>query len=164
MGVINAGPLGPAPAAGNGKQRKRAAYFVFIAISIFAQFAQRHGAVEDQAAGGRIRVHAEIAEPLELEPRARRGALQARLDAAAGQHLQRIRVNVRLPVRALRHVIRVRLGEERVVQARLRLERVRGRDPVQRGLDLAPVGRIAAARRRVVRAAHLRPPRRSSGP
>src|SRR4029450_346793 len=53
---------------------------------------ERHGAVEHEAGQGRVRVDAEIAEPLELVAGAGRDAGDAPLEFAAGEHFERRRI------------------------------------------------------------------------
>ena len=66
------------------------------------------------------------------------------------QDLQRLGIQVRQPVLARFHIVRVGLGEEVVVQPHLGLQGVGGTDPVQRGIDLAAIGGVAAVRGGVV--------------
>ncbi len=56
--------------------------------------AQGDGQVEHQVLGGGVRVDAEKTLALELEDGSRRGARQAGFDLAAGEHLQRIGVEI----------------------------------------------------------------------
>src|SRR5687767_9054218 len=116
---------------------------------------QRYRAVEHQLLRRRVRVDGEIAEPLELVARAGRRPSQTRLDLRTRHDLERVGVEVRLPVLAIGHVLRVWDTREVVVESNLRAERVRRTDPVDRALHLAPVGRIAAARGGVVGAVNL---------
>ncbi len=57
--------------------------------------AQRHGAVEDWLSGCGIGIDAEVAQAFELIAAARRAASrEAGLQFAAGQHFERIRIQV----------------------------------------------------------------------
>jgi glutaminyl-tRNA synthetase len=79
----------------------------------------------------------------------------ARLQLGIGNHFQRLRVQVRRPILTVRHVVRVFLGEQRVVEPHFARHRVRRRNPVDGRFHLAAVGRIAAARSRIVGASHF---------
>ena len=109
-------------------------------------------AVEDEPAQSRVGIRAEVAESLELHRLADRQLRERRLDQAVLEHRLRggVEVGDQVAVGA-----GIGPGEEMVVQADLGGHRVRGRDPVERGLRPAPIRRVAAAGRRVVRAAEL---------
>ena len=109
---------------------------------------EREGAVEHERARRRVGVRAEVAEPLELHGLADGQVGERRLHEAAAQHGLGVRVDVLEDVAAVRPGVRA--AEEVVVQPDLGGHRVRGRQPVQRGLGAAAVGSVAAARRRVV--------------
>ena len=74
---------------------------------------------------------------------------------APSQNLQRVGVEIREDVLAFRDVVGIGLGEELVVEADLGGDGMGGRNPVHGGLDLAAVGRVAAAARGIVGAVHL---------
>src|SRR5437667_12870744 len=56
--------------------------------------AQADRAVEHEPAGPRIRVAAEVTEPLELDRLRRIAAGENRLELAVGQHFERVRIEV----------------------------------------------------------------------
>src|SRR5262245_9007659 len=117
--------------------------------------AQRDGAIPDGRAGARVRVHAEVPEPLELHARAGRRGGEAGLEPGALHDLERTRVQAREEIGALGHVHRILDTEQHVVEPHLDGLGMRRREPMDRAPHLAPVGRRAAARVRVVAAAHL---------
>ena len=117
--------------------------------------AERHGAVEHRLAGRSVRIDGEIAQALELEAIAGLGRSEARLEAAAGQHLQRLGIQVHLVIDAFRHVAGIGHGEEVLIEPHLGPHGMRGRDPVDRALHLAAVGGVAAAGGRIVGAVQL---------
>ena len=77
------------------KGRSVTFYFSTCLLTIFAQrVLQRHRAVEHRRVRARVRIDAEIAQPLELEARAWRRLGERRLDLAADEPLERVRVEV----------------------------------------------------------------------
>ena len=122
---------------------------------------QRHRSVEHQMILGAILViKAEIPKAHELKARrglallfglvVRRGDVaHARLDLAAGQHLERIGVHAGKEI--LVRAVGCGVAEQLAVNTHLGVQRGRGVDPVdRRALNLAAVGGIAARRVRVV--------------
>src|SRR6185312_12249373 len=114
--------------------------------------AQSHRAVEDRASGPGIAVAAEITLALELDRPLGLVLGKRGLDHGILQHLERRGIEVG-------HDIATGAGigtrKESAVEPDLRWYGVRCRYPVDRALHLAAVGRVAAARRRVVGAAQL---------
>ena len=110
---------------------------------------QAHGAIQDQLVRRGIDVHAEVTHALELEPVAGLGVLQAGFDDAVCQDLQGIRIEVRDEITA---GFRVGIVEQPIVQAYFSGDAVRSGDPMDGALDLAAVGRVAAARGWVITA------------
>jgi hypothetical protein len=102
------------------------------------------GAVEDEGAGLAVEVRAEVTHALELHAIEGAGGGEAGLDAAPGEHLERVRVEVLEPVVLVLAGHGVLDLEEAVVEAHLRGEPVLGRDPVKSALDLAAIGGDAA--------------------
>ena len=74
-----------------------------------------------------------------------------RLDPRVGQDFQRLRIEVGGEIRG----VRAGVGEQLIVDADFRRHRLRGRQPVHGGLDLASVGRVAALGRGIVGAAQF---------
>src|SRR5574340_1512699 len=75
--------------------------------------AQGRRAVQHEPLACRVlRVHAEVAQALELIPASRRGVLQARLQVAGVDRLERLRSEERREVGALGYVVRGFLGEQ----------------------------------------------------
>ena len=71
-------------------------------------------------------------------------------------HVQRIGVKIGSEVFPFLGLIRIFLAEQRIVQAHLGVDGVRGRNPVDRGLHLAAIRwSIATARGRIIGAVHL---------
>src|SRR5713101_102013 len=111
-----------------------------LLFSLFFYFrpsiAQRDSSVEYHFLRGCIRIHAEIAQPLELVAAARRRAAETRLQFAITHSFERVRVQMVGELLTLRDFIRVLAGEQRFVQADFRVDRVGGRDPVDRRFHL----------------------------
>ena len=102
-----------------------ARHFFCCAFSIFAQVSRSvTDRLKTSAPGWESRIDAEISQSLELELPPGAAAGQARLQPAARQHLQRIRVQVGPVVRAFRHVVGVGLGEQVIVEPHFRLDGV----------------------------------------
>ena len=119
--------------------------------------AQRDGAVEDQLAGRGVRIHAEVAQPLELVAAADGAASRRRrLQLAAASPLRAI-AGFRLAVKSWPSgtSLGFSLDEQVVVQPHFGVDGVRGRDPVDGGFHAPAVGRVAAARGRIVGAVDL---------
>ena len=122
---------------------------------------QRHSPVEDQVTGGRVPVvQAEVALPHELEALGifaalRHGDLgQALFHLAALEDLET--VGVQAVQEVLVRPVRLRIGEEIIIEPHLRVGAVVGVHPVDGGaLDLAAVGGIAAAALGIVLAENL---------
>ena len=115
---------------------------------------ERHRAVEDRD------VRACCRDRRRSSRGARTGsACPARRAASDGSSFALVhdleRLRVEHASRKSSHRARVLDGEQPIVEPHLGVDRVRGRHPVQRRLHLAAVGRVAAARRRIVRAAQL---------
>ena len=128
----------------------------FCAFSILAQVSRRVTVrLKTRWSRRRVGVDAEVAEALELEAAAGLGAGEARLDLAAGQHLQRVGIQAGLEVLGL--ASRPLLDRlKRWSYSRTSASTACGRrDPVDGALDLAPVRRVAAARLGIVGAAQL---------
>ena len=113
------------------------------------------GAVEDQIARSGVGIEAEVADALELEAVLQLGVGERGLQLGAGEDLQRVGVEIVEDVLAFGKIVGIGLGEELVVETDFGGDGVGGRDPVHGGLDLAAVGRVAAAAGRIVGAVHL---------
>ena len=111
----------------------------------------------EPGAGGKKRTNcgAEVADALELEAVPGLGAGERGLELGVGEDLERVGIEIVEEVAALGEVVGIGLGEELVVEADFGGDGVGGRDPVHGGLDLAAVGRVAAAAGRIVGAVHL---------
>ncbi len=105
--------------------------------------------------GSRIGIEAEVADALELEAVLKPGVGKRRLKLRAGEDLERVGIEIAEDVLAFFDVAGIGLGEELVVEADFSGDGVRGRNPVHGGLDLAAVGRVAAAAGGIVGAVHL---------
>ena len=117
---------------------------------------QGDGAVEDGGAGTRIlRIGEEVPEPLELVSGTWLSRGQRWFQLAVLQGLQRVGPEVLGEILALGHVFGVLHREELVVEPHLGVERMVRRHPVDGGLHLAPVGRVAAAGGGIVGGPHL---------
>ena len=113
--------------------------------------AQRHRAIEDWLAWfGIDAVHAEVAQPLELPLTAGRRLCEARFEQRLRHDFQRVRIERRLPIDSVRDIVWIGLSAKVIVQPHLGWDGVLGLDPMQRRFHLAAVGRVAAARSRVV--------------
>ena len=98
--------------------------------------------VEHRLAGDAVDpVGDEIAVPLELEALVRLRLAHARLEVG-GDHFQRVRIKRGDEVLAAG--VRLRLGEQAVVQAHFRFQRGGGADPVDVALDLVRVRAFGA--------------------
>src|SRR5215470_17795032 len=114
--------------------------------------AQPDRAIEDGASRpGVARVHAEVAGPLELDQVAGAGRREGGLDLAVGKHGERLRVQRGAEI--LR-VVRLGLGEQRVVESHLGPSGVGGGDPVDGALHVAAFA-VASEGFGIVLAAHL---------
>src|SRR5262249_6200323 len=114
--------------------------------------AQPHRAIEDGAPWrGVARVDAGVAGPLELDQVADLGRSEGRLDLAVGEHGERLRVQRGAEI--LR-VVRLGLGEQRVVEPHLGPSGVGGGNPVDGALHVAAFA-VAAQGFGIVLAAHL---------
>mmetsp|Transcript_32865 Transcript_32865/g.103195 ORF Transcript_32865/g.103195 Transcript_32865/m.103195 type:complete len:666 (+) Transcript_32865:1087-3084(+) len=107
---------------------------------------QRHDAVEDEPARGRVGVDGEIARPLELHLLARAVLRRGGLEGALEPLVERVRVEVAQKVAVLVAGARLGRGEQAVVQPDGGARGVRLRDPVDDALDLLPVGHLAPHR------------------
>ena len=131
---------------------------IFAAIAVLhprPRVLERHRAVEHRRAGRGVGIDAEVAEPLELE-RASPGCAPRRATARPCSRVndfERRGVELRQEVR--RRPRRASRREQPIVEAHFGVDARARRHPVQRRLDLAAVRRVAAARRRIVRAAQL---------
>src|SRR5512142_1863931 len=113
--------------------------------------AKRDRPIEHQRSWPRIQgVAGEIPDTLELVPRAVWVPSHARLDLGPANDHEGLGVEHAQEILPLLHGIRIRHAKELVVQPELAIDRVWRGDPVDGALDLATVGRIAAARRRIV--------------
>src|SRR5579864_4013501 len=103
--------------------------------------AQRDGAVEHQlpasAVWGAVWIYREVAQPLELVAAPMRGVPQAGLELRARNGLKRLRIQVDGEILAFRDNVRIFAGEQRFVDANLRVDRMRRRNPVDGRFDLA---------------------------
>src|SRR5215470_18510547 len=114
--------------------------------------AQPHRAIENGAPRrGVARVDAEVAGSLELDQVANLGRREGRLDLAVGEHGERLRIQRGAEI--LR-VVRLGLGEQRVVEPHLGPSGVGGGNPVDGALHVAPFA-VAAQGLGIVLAAHL---------
>src|SRR5262245_24303218 len=121
-------------------------------IDLRPRVLQRDGAVEHRPARNGVGIDGEVPETLELKARAGRGVREAGLYLRTGQHVERVWIQIGPIVVGRAGVL---AGEQSIVAAHLCIDRVRRRDPVERGFHLAAVGRVAAARGGIVRAAQL---------
>ena len=127
---------------------------------LFLIFAQESRSVtvrlNTRAPGSRVDdVADEVRGPLELIPRSGRIIRHARLDLRAADDDERVRIERIDEILPVAHGVGIGNGEQRVVQPELAVERVRGRHPVNRALHFSAVGRVAAARCRIVGASEL---------
>src|SRR5262249_21614541 len=115
---------------------------------------ERDRAVIDELVRHRVLIDAKVADSLELELASRPCRREARFDSAILHELERARVQKHFPVGVL---VRkwVFDAKEPIVKPDVGSERVEGRDPVQRPLDFAAIGGVAASRVRIPRAAKL---------
>src|SRR5262249_140053 len=121
-------------------------------LSLREGVAERNGAVEDRVVLVLVLVETEISEPLELDRLAYVHPCEGWLYKHASQDFERVRVDVLGEV-----TVRAGIGprEQRIVEPDFRRPRFRRGDPVQGGLDLAAVGRVAPARGRIIGTAEL---------
>src|SRR5690606_29252 len=120
-----------------GRVRWSCAYSMSAALFHRPGVAQGDGAVEHRCLRTVVvAVGDEIAQALELEAGVRRRRRRRRLQPA-GQDPGRIRVEVGGVGLAAGFVVRVRGGEQAVVEAELGRHRMRGAEPVDGALDLA---------------------------
>ena len=126
-------------------------------FSILAQVSRSAAVRLNTGLPGRgIRVHAEIAQALELVAALRRGA--PRSDGSSLQpvtHFERFGIQVGGEILALGHLVGIFVGEQVVVEPHFGIDGVCGRDPVDGGFHPAAIGRVAAARGRVIGAVHF---------
>src|SRR6202023_3017604 len=97
-------------------------------LSLRIGVAQPDGAVEDETAGRRVRIAAEIAQPLELHRLLAVARGERRLETAIGEDLERLRIEIGGEIAT---GARRRAEEERVVLADLPRHRPRRADPMQ---------------------------------
>src|ERR1035441_1185009 len=116
---------------------------------------QRKSPVEDQLPRSRVGVEAEIADTLELEAVFKFGVGERGLQLCASENLQRVVVEIVQNVLIFSEIVGIGLGEQVAVEADFGADGVGGGDPVHGGLDLAAVGRVAAAAGWIVGAMHL---------
>ena len=116
---------------------------------------QGHGSVEHRFAGARIGIDAEVPETLELIAASHGGIGQRRFEFATGQHLQRMRIEVRGKVLSLFGFVRIFLGEKVFVEAHFSVGRMRGRNPVDCRLHFAPVRSVSAPSSRIIGAVNF---------
>ena len=109
-------------------------------------------AVEDEPLRRRVGIRAEIAEALELHGLTNRQLGERRLDHGFLEHRFRVGVDVSEGVAV---GVGVGAGKESVIETHVGGHSVLGREPVQSRLGPTPVGRVAAARLRIVGAAEL---------
>src|SRR5262245_49523342 len=100
---------------------------------------QCHCPVEHQRTGACIRIHAEIALPLELIPTARRSPGETGLKLAPSQHFQGLWIERLGQISTVLVSARVGVEKQVVVQTLLRWKGMRCRDPVNGALDLASI-------------------------
>src|ERR1700677_1909465 len=101
-------------------------FFVVLLFHLGPGVFQRHGAVEDQRARFRLRVHAEISQAFELISAFDRRICQRWLQLRLSDYFQRIRIQVHGKLLAFFNLIRIFLAEKLVIDAHFGVDGMRG--------------------------------------
>src|SRR5579871_4586227 len=72
------------------------------------------------------------------------------------QDFERIRIQIDREIFTLLSLVRILAREQILIEPHFRIDRMRGGEPVDGGLHFPAVGRVTAARSRVIRAVNLR--------